>query len=420
MNYFDILHSTNYWGDLKQSPGKLRPGYVSWLLEQSQNNNISAVVGVRRSGKSTILKQVIHQLISREGVHSKNTLLVNLEDPRLIELQQNTKLLDLIYTFKQQADLRRRMYVVFDEIQNVPNWEAMIRTLHDQEPTIKIYITGSSAKLLGKELGTKLTGRYITTEVFPLSFSEYQKFTRSDIKSFIQSGGFPDAILTSNQSIREQLLKDYYESILLRDITTRHGIRDDFKLRRLSAQLFAAVANQASSYRLSKDLGISPDTVLQYFSYIEDAFLGFFIPKFSQSVRKQNYNPKKFYSIDNGLQSAISFRVLDDLGKLFENTVFLALRREFDQIYYWQEGKEVDFVVKQKESIHYLVNATVTIKEESTRRREVESLMAGMHALQKTDSMLVLIEGDSEVIETEVGTITVVNYLEFEQLLARQ
>lgn len=418
MNYFDILQSTNFWGDLKQSPGKLRSGYVSWLLEQSQNNNISAVVGVRRSGKSTILKQVIHQLITQNGVHPKNTLLVNLEDPRLIELQQNASLLELISTFKEQADLRSRMYVVFDEIQNVRNWEALIRTLHDQEPNIKMYITGSSAQLLGKELGTKLTGRYITTEVFPLSFYEYQQFTNNGIKDFIKSGGFPDPILTGNKAIREQLLKDYYESILLRDITARYSIRDDFKLRRLSAQLFAAVSNQASSYRLSKDLEISPDTILQYFNYIEGAFLGFFIPKFSQSVRKQNYNPKKFYSIDNGLQSAISFRVLDDLGKLFENSVFLALRREFDQIYYWQEDKEVDFVVKQKENIQYLVNAAVSIKGESTRRREIESLMAGMHALQKTESMLVLMDSESEVIETEVGKITVLNYSKFEKMLS--
>lgn len=419
MNYFDILRPTNYWGDLRKSPGKLRSEYVSWLLEQSENNNVSAVIGVRRAGKSTILKQVIHHLIAQEGVKPENTLLINLEDPRLIELLQNANLLSLIDMFKQQADLRSKIYVVFDEIQNVSNWEAVIRTLHDQEPNLKIYVTGSSAQLLGKELGTKLAGRYITTEVFPLSFAEYQTFAKKDLKSFVQSGGFPDPVLTSNLLMREQLLKDYYDSILLRDITARYGIRDDFKLRRLSAQLFAAVANQASSYRLSKDLEVSPDTVLQYFNYIEDAFLGFFIPKFALSLRKQNYNPKKFYSIDTGLQSAISFRVLDDISKLFENTVFLALRRVSDQIYYWQEDKEVDFIVKEKEQIVYLVNASVSIKQESTRNREIDSLMAGMHALQQSESILVLMEGESETIETEVGIIKVIHYPEFEKLIAK-
>ena len=420
MNYLDILRPTNYWGDLKKSPGKSRAEYVSWLIEQSQNNNISAVVGVRRAGKSTILKQVIFHLITELGVKPENTLLINLEDPRLIELLQNANLFTLISAFKHQADLRSKLYVVFDEVQNVSNWEAVIRTLHDQEPNLKIYVTGSSAQLLGKELGTKLAGRYIKTEVFPLSFSEYYSFTKNDLKSFVQSGGFPDPVLTSTHSIREQLLKDYYDSILLRDITARYGIRDDFKLRRLSSQLFAAVANQASSYRLSKDLGISPDTVLQYFDYIEDAFLGFFVPKFSQSLRKQNYNPKKFYGIDTGLQSAISFRVIDDIGKLFENTVYLALRREYDQIYYWQEEKEIDFVVKDKEQIVFLVNASVSIKEESTRKREIESLMAGMHAVRKSESLVVIMEGDSEVIETEVGSITVIHFAEFEKLIKRR
>ncbi|MEX0895391.1 MAG: ATP-binding protein [Patescibacteria group bacterium] len=419
MNYLDILHSTNYWGELKKAPGKQRPLYVSWLLEQSKNSNISAVIGVRRSGKSTILKQVMHHLITQEDVSPNNTLLINLEDPRLIELLQNTNLLNLVSAFKDKADLRSRMYIVFDEIQNVPNWEAVIRTLHDQEKNLKIYVTGSSAELLGKELGTKLAGRYLTTEVFPLSFHEYQKFTKKDLKSFVESGGFPDPVLTTNQSVQEQLLKDYYESILLRDITARYGVRDDFKLRRLSAQLFASVANQASSYRLSRDLEVSPDTILQYFNYIEDAYLGFFVPKFSQSIRKQNYNPKKFYSIDNGLQSAISFRVLDDMGKLFENTVYLTLRRTSDQIYYWQEEKEVDFVVKEKERISHLVNASVSIKLESTREREITSLMTAMHALQKSESLLVIMNGENEVIETETGTIKVIEYEKLEGLLSK-
>ncbi len=420
MNYISILHPTNYWGDLKSSPGKLRAEYVSWLIEQSENKNVSAVIGARRAGKSTILKQVIHHLITQNGVKPENTLLINLEDPRLIELSQNSNLLSLVDTFKNQADLRSKMYVVFDEIQNITNWEAVVRTLHDQEPNLKIYLTGSSAKLLGKELGTKLAGRYITTEVFPLSFDEYQNFTSKSLNSFVQSGGFPDPTLTSNLPLREQLLKDYYDSILLRDISARYGIRDDFKLRRLSAQLFSSVANQASSYRLSRDLEISPDTVLQYFSYIEDAYLGFFVPKFSQSVRKQNYNPKKFYCIDNGLRSAVAFQVIDDIGKLFENTVFLALRRASDHIYYWQEDKEVDFVVKEKERISYLVNASVSIKQESARNREIESLMAGMNALQKTDSILVLMEGESETIETEVGKIKVMLYQEFERLITKR
>lgn len=423
MKYLDILEATNYWGKNKIPLGKLRPEYVDWLIDQSENKNISAVIGVRRSGKSTILRQVIKKLIDEKNVKPENTLLINFEDPRLIQLLSENNLFDLVRDFKNEvADLRSKVYLVLDEIQNVFNWESIVRTIADQEPNIKIYLTGSSASLLGKELSTKLTGRYIKTEVFPFNFSEYKKLIKKDLLSYVQNGGFPDPALTENKTIREQLLKDYYESILLKDITARYGIRNDFKLRRLAGQLFGNIANQASSYRLSKDLEISSDTVLQYFNYIEDAYLGFFIPKFTYSLRTQNYNPKKFYSIDNGLQSAISFRVFDDNGKLFENAVFLGLRKKFDQIFYWQEDKEVDFIVKDKENIAYIINASVSIYNENTRNREIESLMACMHALGKTESILVVMENfnkKSMMIETETGNIKVMNFSDFEVMLQK-
>jgi DNA polymerase III delta prime subunit len=206
MKYAALLQPTNYW-EPKKSPGKFRSRYVTWLLEQQDNHNVSAVVGVRRAGKSTILKQVIYELITHQRVKPENTLIVNLEDPRLIELLHDNNILHLIASFKEQADLRSKLYVVFDEIQNVPHWEAIVRTLHDQEPNLKIFVTGSSAQLLGKELGTKLAGRYIKTEVFPFSFSEYVEFTGKNCMSFIQNGGFPDPVLTSNLAIKEQLLK---------------------------------------------------------------------------------------------------------------------------------------------------------------------------------------------------------------------
>lgn len=417
MKYLELLVDSNYWGKVKRSPGYLRENYVDWLLTQSENLNISVVVGVRRSGKSTILQQVLYQLIHKRGVNPKNTLFVNLEDPKLVGMLSDNKLFDLIDEFKSLADLRSNLYIVFDEIQNVPDWELIVRAIHDKEKNIKIYVTGSSAKLLGRELGTKLTGRYLSTEVFPLSLVEFKNFRKAGAEEYIKEGGFPDVILSKDRRIREQLLKDYFESILLRDIVARYSIRDEFKLRRLSSQLFSNFANQASSYRLSKDLEVSSDTILQYFDYIEEAYLGFFVPKFSHSVRKQNYNPKKFYVIDNGLQSAVSFRVIDDTGKLFENAVFLSLRRKHKQIFYWQEGKEVDFVVKEKEQVKYLVNASVDIKMPETRERELSSLMQAMHELKKTESYLVIMKGKSEKIETEVGVVNVIGFEEFGELL---
>jgi len=401
------------WKLPSKLPGKPRPHYVNSLLEQSVNTNISAVVGVRRSGKSTILKQVLFSLAKNKHVNPKNILFVNFEDPRLINLLDNGQLFTFIDKFRAKADKSQRAYVVLDEIQNLPGWESILRTLHDQESNLKFYVTGSSAQLLNRELGAKLSGRYLKTEVFPLSFGEFIKFTKFDTNKYIEMGGFPDPVLTRNQDTREQLLRDYYESILIRDIAIRYKVKDELKLRRLTAQLFSNISNQASSYRLSRDLGMSSDTILQYFSYIEDAYLGFFVPKLSQSVRKQNYNPKKFYAIDNGLQSAVSFRVIDDLGKLFENTVFLTLRRIHREIFYFQEDKEVDFIVKEKERIRYIINASVNIDDKNTRQRETESLMEAMFHLSQKESFLIILDGKSEIIETEVGVIRVIKYGKF-------
>lgn len=156
-------------------------------------------------------------------------------------------------------------------------------------------------------------------------------------------------------------------------------------------------------------MALSPDTVLQYFSYIQNAYLGFFVPQYAVSLRKQEYNPKKFYAIDTGLQSAISFHVLDDVGKLFENLVFLELRRKYKELFYWEEDHEVDFIVKTGERVHALVNACVSIADPEVRKREITALMSCMHALGKDESFLVLMKGKSQVIETEGGRIVVLN-----------
>ncbi|MFW5719765.1 MAG: ATP-binding protein [Candidatus Dojkabacteria bacterium] len=409
MKYLELVRNVY----ARSRAGKFRRKYVDHLCEQNSDKNISAVMGVRRAGKSTIMKQVLKELL-KQGVEEKNTLYVNFEDPRLGQLLEDNTLFHVIDEFNKAADNRSRTYFLFDEIQNVQNWEQILRALLDQERNAKFYITGSSASLLGRELGTKLSGRYISTEVFPLSFLEIKQFSQKIIvKRFIEYGGFPDVVLSKNSETKQQLLRDYFESILLRDVAQRYNIRRDYTLRRLASWLFTNISCQASSYRLSKDLGISPDTVLQYFNYIEDAYLGFFIPKYSASVRKQAYNPKKFYSIDTGLQRAVSFRIIDEYGKAFENIVFLELRRRFKEIYYWEEEHEVDFIIKQGESIKMIINVCVDTRNEKTLHRECTSLQEAMNNLHIPESYLVVMKGENEVIETEVGKVRVVKFEDF-------
>jgi hypothetical protein len=413
VNYKEILKTRNFWGSLQKAPGIKREAYLNKLIEESQNENISAMMGVRRSGKSTLLIQLIEELIRNKDVKTENTLFINFEDPRLIDLLSENKLIEFLNEFYIEADNRSTVYFFLDEIQNVENWQAIVRTIQDTLNKVKIYITGSSASLLGRELGTKLTGRYLSTEVFPLSFHESREFVADQhLKKFLEAGGFPNVVLTKSEEIQRQLLQDYFDSILLKDISTRYSIRNDFKLKRLAQFLFTNISNQASSYRLSKDLSLSPDTVLQYFKYIEDAYLGFFVPQYANSLRKQEYNPKKFYAIDTGLQSAVAFKVFDDNSKLFENIVFLELRRIYDDIYYWEEGKEVDFIVRKGEQTIKIINASYSIESEETLDREVESLQAAMYEFDHPESILVVAEGKRDEIITEVGVIEIIPFEE--------
>lgn len=220
-------------------------------------------------------------------------------------------------------------------------------------------------------------------------------------------------MLTVDEYIRNQLLQNYFDSILLRDISARHKLRNDFILRRVSAHLYTNIGRSASSYRLSRDLGTSADTILQYFDHIEDAYLGFFLPKYALSIRKQEYNPKKFYCIDTALQKSVSFKVSDDGGKLFENAVFLALRRKYQQIYYWQEEKEVDFIIMKGDSIKHIINASVDISDEATFLREINSLKEAMYALGRETSTLVTLKGTKRLVQTDVGVVHLYPFNDF-------
>lgn len=183
MKYRDILAKTNFWGSLKKPYGYTRSEYIESLIKQKDTHNISAIMGVRRAGKSTILLHTLQALIQHSSVKPENTLYINFEDPRLVELLNPNRLFECIDEFDVIADNRSTIYLVLDEIQNVENWEGILRTVLEQRRDIKIYITGSSATLLGKELSTKLSGRYISNEVFPLSYIEFQSITKKIYKS---------------------------------------------------------------------------------------------------------------------------------------------------------------------------------------------------------------------------------------------
>ncbi|WP_298309156.1 ATP-binding protein [Flavobacterium sp.] len=294
----------------------------------------SIITGLRRSGKSTIQLQFKKEYFPNEG------LFLNFEDPRFagIEIKDFERLHNEIVERKSKV-------LFFDEIQIVKGWEIFVNKLLRED--YFVIITGSNASLLSKELGTHLTGRHFSTELFPFSYSEFLTFmefenNENSFCEYLKKGGMPDYLRTGIDTYLNNLLDD----ILIRDVAIRFGLRDVNSLRQLAVYLISNIGTLVSANSLSGMFGIkSSTTFLDYFSYFKDVYLIDFVPKFDYSIKKQIRNPQKIYCIDLGIyhQNKITFSPND--GHILENAVYLHLRRKSKEIYYYQNKGECDFVV---------------------------------------------------------------------------
>jgi predicted AAA+ superfamily ATPase len=342
----------------KENLLKLNTGLKRHQLDKISELASHALIisGIRRCGKSTML----HQLLKEKY---KDTYYLNFEDPRLYDFELNdfTRLDELIK--EQEFEV-----LFFDEIQVIGGWERYIRQKLDEG--FKLVITGSNATLLSSELGTKLTGRHITKELFPFSWKEYCEFRALDfseeaLKEYMQIGGFPEYVKTEDDDILHQL----FEDILVRDIAVRFGVRDVKTLQRLALYLVSNVGNLVTGNKLKTLFGIgATSTVMEYFSYLEQTWLMHFIPKFSYSVRKQSVNPRKVYAIDTGLINVNSKSFSGDFGRILENLVFLYLRRNFKEIYYFSEKGECDFVTFENGNVKEVLQVCYELNPDNLDR----------------------------------------------------
>ncbi len=321
----DIINSTD---------AGLRREALSELPELSGHALI--ITGIRRCGKSTLLYQMIKDLYP-DGFY------LNFDDNRLYGFENND--------FRRLDDLisgSGKKILFFDEIQVVDGWERYVRQKLDEK--YKVVITGSNASMLSHELGTKLTGRHISKELFPFSYREFLQFTGSvqnenSFSEYMSSGGFPE-FLKQN---REEILSGLFDDILIRDIVVRYGIRDIKGLQNLALLLISNPGTLVTAGKLKQTAGISAtSTVLEYFSHFSSSYLFNFIPKFSYSIRSQMTNPRKVYAADTGLITANSLSFSGDKGRRLENIVHNHIRAHHTNIFYWSEKNECDFVVIRK------------------------------------------------------------------------
>jgi uncharacterized protein len=301
----------------------------------SRSSQALVLTGVRRSGKSSLQAQMM------KG--RSKPFYCNLEDTRLFELSARDfpAFLSLI-----EAIAPKNAAIFLDEVQEVDGWQRLVRTLLDSGRTV--CITGSNASLLGRELGSKLTGRHLSFEVFPFSYTEYLAYRRGkasakSLRAYLDEGGFPAYLREGNTAILQELLRD----IVQRDIAVRRGLRETRHVMNLVLHLLANTGQPLSMQNLTKSLAIpTVSQTSRYLEYLSDAYLLFAVPKFSTSFKKRVVAPNKYYCVDNGLRRANSPQLTTDLGHRLENAVFLALRRGGEPIAYASEKDswECDFV----------------------------------------------------------------------------
>lgn len=314
------------------------------------------VSGIRRCGKSTLLYQLLKE-------RYPEALYLNFEDPRLYEFERK----DFVKLDEVIKDSGTSV-LLFDEIQIFPEWERYVRQKLDEG--FKLVITGSNASLLSRELGTKLTGRHITKELFPFSYSEFILFNEVEaspdsLQQYLQTGGFPEYV----KQQANEILNHIFEDILIRDIAVRYGIRDVKTLQRLALYLVSNVGKLVTANRLKSLFEVgSVNTITEYLSHLEDSYLLQLIPKFDYSLRKQLANPRKVYAIDTGLVNVNSGSFTDDSGRLLENLVFLHLRRKYKEIYYFSGKGECDFLTFEKGVIRDVVQVSYELTADNLDR----------------------------------------------------
>ncbi len=363
-------------------------------------NKVISLLGPRRSGKTSVLFALIAEL--RKNLPREQILYINFEDDRLypLELADMDRLLTAYFDL-YPAMREQKVYFLFDEIQEIPHWEKFIRRVYDTLDC-RIFLTGSSSKFLSKEIATGLRGRTISYEVFPLSFREFLSFKniaadvhssksqsaiRNALTEFLTQGSFPETV-GLDWDLARRVIQEFIDLIIYRDIAERHGIQNASLLKYLTKHLFVNMANPLSANKLYNDLKsqgfkVGRTTVYDYLNYLEDAFLIFQVPKFSRSVREQAVNPKKTYGIDTGIKHAMS--IGHDWGRLYENTVFLELRRHGHSIHYWKDKQEVDFLVNET----HLINVAYEMDAPQTRAREINGLVEAALSLGLLEATLV-------------------------------
>jgi len=379
---------------------------LSGVLRSFGDNRILVLTGIRRCGKSTLLRQIMRK---------KGGCYVNFEDERFIEfgVQEFEKLNEVLIEVYGEQDV-----YFFDEIQNIDKFELFVRRLQDDGK--KIVITGSNASLLSKEFGTRLTGRYKQFELYPFSFREFLAFRNINpdkswlhsagrktglikmFREYERSGGMPEYL----ENADPEYIKTLYENIIYRDVIARYAIRKQKVVRGLSNILASNMSSRFTYNSLRRSLNLSNAiTAKEYVSYLSNSYIFFELLRFDFSIKRQLNMPRKIYAVDPAFrETGLSFTA--DRGRILENIVFMELKRRGKEAYYFSEKQECDFVIREGGRISEAIQVCFELNG-NNRQREIGGLTAAMEKF-KLDSGLILTSEQDDEIAAGGGKISVI------------
>jgi hypothetical protein len=407
--------------------GKIINEYWAKELPETKNRNIDIsleknfindIVGPRRSGKTYLMYLTIKKILKKTD--KKATIYINFENRKLLPLRDTyfNDIIEFIYA-ENLIDKYKTVYLFLDEVQRIDKWEQYVRSIYDEfKDKIKIFVSGSSANLLSKEYSKLLTGRHLTTHVTPLSFKEFLYFNnikitkkniteqeesiiKKQLKDYIKNGGFPDVVLGKE---KDDIISQLFTDIVTRDVLSRIDIRKEDIVEEFSYYLASNVSNLLSfnkmkNYFTSRGVKISVPTLTNYFWHLKNAFLFNDSLIYSYTIKDQMQYPRKIYCIDNGIVNVVGFKLSENIGNIYENTVANELIRQGKKIYYWKnrQQEEVDFVILHGTQVKQLIQVCYNIENIDMKNREIKSLIKAMSSFEMNEGLIITEKYDSIV-----------------------
>lgn len=424
MDFNNYLPIITEWQNLIANVAGITRPYNQQLYNAANSKPIKIITGFRRSGKSFLVKMVARSLVENKSFLLKNILYINFEDYRLNDILHIKELDQLIQYFLKHLAGTGRKLIILDEIQLVPDWDKLIRTLYEKETDLEIFLTGSNSELLSSELGSNLAGRFINIEILPFNFKEFLKYQNIDINDEInfykhhadikylfskyqKFGGLPETFTISDETAKFSYLQGVFSKVILDDIIKRFNVRQPDLIEKIIYYMYMAIGttvNPTRIFNFIKNEGFQTKslTIATYMDYIVKTFAMYEVERFDWKLKRVFNVNKKYYSVDTGLINLFQ-RINNNFSKQLENLVFLKLKTMFPTIYYGalDNGREIDFIVKDIEGKFHKYQVTTTLNS-SNETRELSVYDIGDKYLNGSNIILTMDEKEEQIKMNDV------------------